>query len=944
MKKRPYSTCLAVLPMAIAALTFSAMNGRGDNPAYPSVVEADGALGYYRFNDSLTRTLINVNTGSLGAAGNASNDLATITSGVVYSMPGAIVGDGDRASFFDYTTRTEVPFNSAFNSPNAQPFSVEAWLYPVSDQVGTGMGALCNRWTQGGNRQGWVMYQRAPDTNHNITAGPGLGWEFRMYDDVSTSTALDVISGVPFTLGKWQHLVVVYDPVQVSNATLTIYIDGVKANQATWNGGSSGTAPGYGPCTGKHDPSQAVNGQPAMSLGGYNNANSGTAGFANPWTGGVDEFAWYNAKLTPAQVLAHYQNGTNAARSTPYATLINSDNPVVYLRLGEHAPGPDTAFNIGDLRSAGDATPTSAIKHPGTGALAGQTSDGSHSGHYRDTSASGHALTSIPWTAANNPDAGVPFTVEAWFRPTGDQMNPGPCPINNRLANGITDRTGWVIYQRDPNLSYQGPPAVSGESGLGWTFRPYTGSGGSSGGDLQLAAPYNLGEWLHFVVTWEPFQDMGAVPSGSEQWMGVLTGYINGVPVVTNGDLSLATGPVYAANASPTADGRTPADFAIGSYNAASGYGEEFEGDVDEVAFYNNYALTPDQILTHYQTGTNAHPATNYASLVFNAAGDTYYILNGTIPEHSTIPPTYLRFNELAYCPATNAGSLGYLANSSLVLATNNAAGPASAGFEADNSAVMLNGTNNWVSLNNPLGLEVTGKITLEAWIKPDTTQGNLARIISHGPSTPTVYDTNTYPIVLSGSQLSSNEVFLRIEGGTTYAVGTSDGFTTHGASAAVIAGDLGGANGWIYLAGTYDGSHWNLYRNGVPIATTADAVGALPVTGGEWAVGATGMGWGDFYTGLVDEVAIYGTALSAANIQNHYNVAQNGAVALNFNPPVLKNGLLTISWTGTGTLLQSTNVVLPMSQWTTVPGNPTSPYQVTPAAAGPRWFYRLRQ
>jgi hypothetical protein len=362
------------------------------------------------------------------------------------------------------------------------------------------------------------------------------------------------------------------------------------------------------------------------------------------------------------------------------------------------------------------------------------------------------------------------------------------------------------------------------------------------------------------------------------------------------------------------------------------------------VAFYNNYALTPDQILAHYQTGTNAHPATNYASLVFNAAGDTYYAMNGTIPERTTIPPTCLRFNELAYFPATNAGSLGYLAGGSLVLTTNSANGPTSAGFEPDNTAVALDGTTNWVSLNNPLGLEVTGKITLEAWIKPDTTQGNLARIISHGPPTPTVYDTNTYPIVLSESQLSSNEVFLRIEGGTTYAVGTSDCFTTHGASAAVTADDLGGANGWIYLAGTYDGSLWNLYRNGVPIATTADAVGALPVTGGEWAIGATGMGWGDFYTGLVDEVAIYGTALSAATIQTHYNVAQNGAVAPNFNPPVFKNGQLTISWTGTGTLLQSTNVALPMSQWTTVPGNPTSPYRVTPATAGPRWFYRLKQ
>ncbi len=62
------------------------------------------------------------------------------------------------------------------------------------------------------------------------------------------------------------------------------------------------------------------------------------------------------------------------------------------------------------------------------------------------------------------------------------------------------------------------------------------------------------------------------------------------------------------------------------------------------------------------------------------------------------------------------------------------------------------------------------------------------------------------------------------------------------------------------------------------------------------------------------------------------------------FNPLVFSNGQLTISWTGTGTLLQSTNVALPMSQWTAVPGNPNGSYTVTPATAGPRIFYRLQQ
>ena len=64
------------------------------------------------------------------------------------------------------------------------------------------------------------------------------------------------------------------------------------------------------------------------------------------------------------------------------------------------------------------------------------------------------------------------------------------------------------------------------------------------------------------------------------------------------------------------------------------------------------------------------------------------------------------------------------------------------------------------------------------------------------------------------------------------------------------------------------------------------------------------------------------------------------------FSPPVFSNGQLTITWTGTGTLLESTNVALPMNQWTPVPNNPTSPYTVTPGTntTVPHLFYRLQQ
>jgi hypothetical protein len=163
--------------------------------------------------------------------------------------------------------------------------------------------------------------------------------------------------------------------------------------------------------------------------------------------------------------------------------------------------------------------------------------------------------------------------------------------------------------------------------------------------------------------------------------------------------------------------------------------------------------------------------------------------------------------------------------------------------------------------------------------------------------------------------------------------VGTSDGVTTHGASAAVTAGDLGGANGWIHLAGTYDGSRWNLYRNGVQIATTADTVGALPVTDGEWAIGATGMGWGDFYTGQVDEVAIYGTALSAATVKAHYYVGHNGPVSLAITRP---GGVTTVTWPA-GTLQQADAVTGPWSDLASA----SSPYN--PPAGPTKKFYRVR-
>jgi hypothetical protein len=55
------------------------------------------------------------------------------------------------------------------------------------------------------------------------------------------------------------------------------------------------------------------------------------------------------------------------------------------------------------------------------------------------------------------------------------------------------------------------------------------------------------------------------------------------------------------------------------------------------------------------------------------------------------------------------------------------------------------------------------------------------------------------------------------------------------------------------------------------------------------------------------------------------------------FNAPVIAGGQITISWTGGGVLLRSTN----LSNWEAVPGNPASPYVVN-ASGSPIYFYRV--
>jgi hypothetical protein len=494
----------------------------------------------------------------------------------------------------------------------------------------------------------------------------------------------------------------------------------------------------------------------------------------------------------------------------------------------------------------------------------------------------------------NSDDGGVPtiipftntlnpngsFTVEAWLRPT---------------VEGNSGNAQSPFFNRDPYDTtgnrygwdfFQRGSATSGASSVGWNFRMFNGNGHDQIFNI-LGGAYTVGQWGHLVAVYD-----ASVPSA--------TLYFNGVQVASGTGLGNDGLPFYANTNSP---------LSIGGYS--DGAQNPFIGDIDEFALYTN-ALTAAQILAHYQNGINANRTIPYSQLIL-----------------ADNPAEYLHLDEPARSILTNSGTLGSALNGTYVNTTNTLAGPQTPvylGFDTNSLAAYFNSTNSYLELDNPDALNFDGPITLEAWILPDANQNNDGYIISHGED-----DTGTASVTLG--------LFNGF-----YTVGAIQGNNTSSyATSPIPDGDLGGTN-WIHLAGTWDGTNWNLFRNGIPVATYADATGPSVVVNANWAVGARGKwkraagypfsGQEDVFSGGIAEAAIYNVALSPSQIAAHYSAGASGSAPLTSS---FSAGNLTLTWS-TGTLLGSTNVAGP---YTTV-DSATSPYTV-PVNGAKQMFYRLQ-
>jgi len=162
---------------------------------------------------------------------------------------------------------------------------------------------------------------------------------------------------------------------------------------------------------------------------------------------------------------------------------------------------------------------------------------------------------------------------------------------------------------------------------------------------------------------------------------------------------------------------------------------------------------------------------------------------------------------------------------------------------DTSNKAVSFDGSNDTVSIPNAAALGLTAAVTVEAWIKPSA-------IPALGSFSSVVTKAESYSLQFNGPRFE----FTIIQNGVRRRL--------QAAAGAIQAGTT------CYVVGTYDGGTQRLYVNGSELVNAAlsgaISPAATPLTIGSW-------GSAEYFTGTIDEAAVYPTALSAARVSAHY-------------------------------------------------------------------------
>ena len=161
-------------------------------------------------------------------------------------------------------------------------------------------------------------------------------------------------------------------------------------------------------------------------------------------------------------------------------------------------------------------------------------------------------------------------------------------------------------------------------------------------------------------------------------------------------------------------------------------------------------------------------------------------------------------------------------------------------------SGCSFDGVDDYIDCGADASLNITGNLTLMAWVNINLNNASSFDIISKS-----VFG-DSYRL----SKGDSPTEFL-------FALNTGGYIELYGN----ISPNVGQ---WYHVAATYDGSFMRIYVNGQQQNTTAKT-GNIITSSTKCAIGAVNGGASNFWPGSIDEVLIYNRSLSANEVYNHY-------------------------------------------------------------------------
>ena len=196
--------------------------------------------------------------------------------------------------------------------------------------------------------------------------------------------------------------------------------------------------------------------------------------------------------------------------------------------------------------------------------------------------------------------------------------------------------------------------------------------------------------------------------------------------------------------------------------------------------------------------------------------------------------------------------------------------------------ALSFDGVNDMVTVADTAALDLTNAMTLEAWVRPSTTNRwrTVALKEQPGALVYSLYSNNSGQRASTNLWLGSGEVEAR--------------------SAASLP-----TNAWTHLAATYDGAVIRLYVNGA-LSGSATATGSMPASTGAFRIGGNTV-WDEYFGGLIDDLRLYNRALSAAEIQTDMAAPVGPPPPTDSQPPAAPGTLtatgglssVTLDWDG---------------------------------------------